>query len=166
MSFVRKVLGGVGGGDGREPSIPELLFREFTAGRIHLDEYQTGTAVWVGDNTHTYAARPYPRLAGTVLDYVQARLDGKRDARDPSYHRRVGLWTFAISSLLEQNTADHSLLAWCLDLCRRKGLTRHAETISGRLAEFNLTIPPELEAALACQKKDAEEKQREEKRRA
>jgi hypothetical protein len=160
MSSAREALEQVGF-SGEPPSIPETLFREFVAGRISKEDYETQTAVWVAENLRQYCPRMYPEVGPVVLEYVRARVNHVRESRDPSLHQKLSNWTFWVRKLLEQNDADRDLLAWCLPKLEAKGLRSQAEDVRSKLSEFCLLIPEHLEAAMICQAMDMREKSRE-----
>lgn len=147
-----------------QPCYGELVFREYQAGRISKDEYDTRNAIWVGENAHEYHFRRYPTLSPDLVNYARARVNNVREDRGESENHRIGIWVQTVMSLAQQNDADHGLLVWCLERVQAKRLTKHAEMLVTRLKVFDQPPPEHLEIALASQRKDAEAKQREQRR--
>lgn len=151
-------LGSIGGGSGSPVSFPEMLFREFRAGKINEDVYHTQTSVWVAENANQYSFRAYQDLPQVTREYIRARNSNTREQRDPEMHKRVGRWLEFTRSVIEQNTADLSLLIWCKEKLLAKNLIKHVELLE-RKSEQYLFLPPEyLSAAAACQLKDSRDK--------
>ena|SRR3990167_3699047 len=140
------------------PSLPESLFREYSAGRIGKDEYEMANAVWVAEHASEYHARRYPVLSQKLLDYARGRMAEAIPERGELENRQIGLWLQTVISLMQQNSADRELLVWCLDRVRSKDLRNHVFMIDQRLAQFEIPYPANISLIGDNQKKDAQQK--------
>lgn len=140
------------------PSLPESLFREYSAGRIGKDEYEMANAVWVAEHANEYQARRYPVLSQRLIDYARGRMADAIPERGEIENRQLGQWLQTVMSLLQQNSADRDLLTWALDRVRSKALKNHVFMLEARLNQMDIPYPPNLSLICDCQKKDSQER--------
>lgn len=146
-----------------EPSLPELLFREFIGKRITERDYNVGTAVWVADNLGKYQPSVYPQMASPIRDYIRDRTD-ERIPREPARSFRLGRWTFQVKSAHVQNGADELLLRWCIEKLSGVKLTTAVADVESQVRRFTISLPQDWGPALWVQAKDARDKELETRR--
>ncbi len=123
----------------------QMLFQESNRGRITEEDRNVMLSVHLADRLSQFQPRPFPPFPPVLQEYAAARISGARESRDPEFHRRIGLWTYSVRWIRDQNQADVSGLRWIGQFIEKKGMIDRYLAIEAKIAEYE-TIRPEHEA--------------------
>lgn len=146
------------------PTVGLEILKAHRTGDLGFDQALTAWAVAASDQSHEWRPAIYSVCPTTALSYASGRIHGSRGF-DRSIGRAVGDWLCSVRLTREENDSQISSMLWAIEKCDAQGLTENVKVLRNSIDRFHAAKFPHeaFRTCEACQRLDAQDRQREER---